>query len=86
MDALARHRQLICLEQNRNILSIPKLQTEIRFNSIHLYSAYYNNLCMGESESETQSQNPQASTARENSLLTGRNLEQDLAYKEEPSC
>ena len=38
-------------------------------------------------ESETQNQNPQVSTvARKNSLLTGRNLEQDPAYKEEPSC
>ena len=38
-------------------------------------------------EAETQSQNPQVSTvARKNSLLTGRNLELDLAYREEPSC
>ena len=38
-------------------------------------------------KSETQSQNPQGRTgARKNSLLTGRNLEQDPAYREEPSC
>ena len=44
-------------------------------------------LSLGESESETQSQNPQVSTvARKNSLLTGRNLEQDPAHREEPSC
>ena len=59
-------------------------------NSIqfYLYSASYNNIvsrCF--TESDTQSQNPQVSTvARKNSHLTGRNLEQDLAYKEEPSC
>ena len=36
---------------------------------------------------ETQSQNPQVSTvARKNALLTGRNLEQDPAYREEPSA
>ena len=38
-------------------------------------------------EWETQSQNPPVSTVpRKNSLLTGRNLEQDPAYREEPSC
>ena len=36
-------------------------------------------------ELDTQSLNPQVSTvARKNSLLTGRNLEQDPAYREEP--
>ena len=54
-----------------------------KFNSIqfYFYSAFYNKIvskCF--TEWETQSQNPQVSTvARENSLLTGRNLEQDPA-------
>ena len=38
-------------------------------------------------EAESQRQNPQFRTAAmKNSLLTERNLEQDQAYKEEPSC
>ena len=59
-----------------------------RFNSVYLYSAFYNKtVCRCFTEAETQSQNPQGSTvARKNSLLTGRNLEQDPAYREEPSC
>ena len=62
----------------------------IQFSSIqfYLYSSFYNKFVSGYfTESEIQSQNPQVSTAaRKNSLLTGRNLEQDPAYKEEPSC
>lgn len=38
-------------------------------------------------EAERQSLDPQESTEnRKNSLLTGRNLEQDLGSKEGPSC
>ena len=38
-------------------------------------------------EAETQSLNTQVGTvAKENCPLTGRKLEQDLAYKQEPSC
>ena len=58
------------------------------FNSFefYLYSAFYNKIVPRSfTESETQSVNPQVSTvAKKNSLLTGRNLEQDPAYKEEP--
>ena len=59
----------------------------IKFNSVYFYRAFYNKIvsrCF--TESETQSQNPQVSrVAKKNSLLTGRNLEQDPAYREEPS-
>ena len=61
------------------------VQHSIQF---YLYSTFYNKIvsrCF--TESKTQSQNPQVGTvARKNSLLTGRNLEQDPAYREEPSC
>ena len=60
----------------------------IKLNSVYLYSAFYNEIvsrCF--TKSETQSLDPQVSTAAmRKSLLTGRNLEQDPAYKEELSC
>ena len=60
----------------------------IQFDSVYLCSAFYSTIvtrCF--TEAETQSQNLRLSTvARKSSLLTGRNLEQDPPYKEEPSC
>ena len=66
-------------------LSSPNLK--LILNTVYLCSAFYNIVSRCFTESETQSRNPQVSTvARESSLLTGRNLEQDPAYREEPSC
>ena len=64
---------------------------EVLFNSIQFsficIAPFYNRTvssCF--KESETQSQNNQVSTVtRKNSLLTEKNLEHDLAYREEPS-
>ena len=57
----------------------------IQFQPVYFYSPFYDRNCL--TEAETQSQDPQLSTlARKNSLLTGRNLGQNQAYKEEPSC
>ena len=65
------------------------ISIQFSFPSVYLfYSAFYNtNVGRCFTESETQSLNPQGSAvARKNSFLTGRNLNQDPAYKEEPSC
>ena len=66
--------------------------TSLKFqcNSIQFYlcSTFYDKIvsrCFP--EAETQGPKPPGKhSGKENSLLTGRNLEQDPAYKQEPSC
>lgn len=70
-----------------SFVCVKDLVASIQFNFIER-APYTTKLSPGaQQRTETQSPNPQASTvARKNSLPKGKNLEQDEAYKEEPSC
>ena len=71
--------------QTLNILGEDiKMVEDCKYLGVHIHSKLNKGT---NTEAVYRSQNPQINTVeRKNSLLTGRNLEQDPAYREEPSC